>query len=69
MSCLTLIAILVGIVFPLEYWLDVRWYISLSLSVIGYLLMRYTGLGINERRRLKREMERRDVVDRKTDPV
>jgi hypothetical protein len=56
-------------VFPLEYWLDVRWYISLSLSVIGYLLMRYIGLGINERRRLKREMERRDVVDRKTDPV
>ena len=68
MSAFTLIAILVGIVFPLEYWFDVPWYISLPSSVNGYLLVRYIGLGINERRQLKREMNHMVEAARRSRP-
>ena len=49
-----IVAILVGIAiaFALGYWLDVRWYVSIPLAVIGYLVTRYIGWAVNERRRL-----------------
>jgi len=51
-----IVAILVGIAiaFTLGYWLDVRWYVSIPLAVIGYLVTRYIGWAINERLRLNR---------------
>jgi len=54
-----IVAILVGIgiIFALEYWLSADWYVSIPLGIIGYLVARYIGWAINERRRLKRERD------------
>jgi len=56
MTGIRIVAILVGIAiaFTLGYWLDVRWYVSIPSAVIGYLIARYIGWAINERRRLNR---------------
>ena len=52
-----IIAILIGlaIMFSLQNWLVARWYISVSLGLIAYLITRYIGWAINERRSLNRE--------------
>ena len=54
-----IVAILVGIAiaFTLGYWLNVHWYVSIPSAVIGYLVARYIGWAINERRRLNRERD------------
>jgi hypothetical protein len=54
-----IVAILAGIAitFTLEYWLSADWYISIPLGIIGYLVTRYIGWAINERRRLSRERD------------
>jgi hypothetical protein len=55
-----IVAILVGIAiaFALEFWLDASWFISLPSGAIGYFATRYVSWTINERRRLKRKIER-----------
>ena len=59
MTGIRIVAVLVGIgiVFTLEYWLDAHWYISLPLGAAGYLITRYIGWAISERRHLNREMD------------
>ena len=56
MTGIRIVAILVGIAiaFTLGYWLDVRWYVSIPSAAIGYLVARYIGWAINERRFLNR---------------
>jgi len=47
----------IGITFTLEYWLSADWYISIPFGIIGYLVTRYIGWVITERRRLNRKRE------------
>jgi Flp pilus assembly protein TadB len=60
MSGIRIIAILVAIAiaFTLEYWLGTPWYVAFPLGVMGYLLTRYVGWVITERRRLERETDK-----------
>jgi 4-amino-4-deoxy-L-arabinose transferase-like glycosyltransferase len=41
----------------LEYWLGARWYISLPSGAFAYLIARYIGWAVAERRRFKLEMD------------
>jgi hypothetical protein len=47
----------ISIFFSVEYWLGANWYISLPLGIVGYLLIRYVGWALNERRRFKQEFD------------
>jgi hypothetical protein len=53
------IAIVAGIMVAaiIEQGLAAPWYIAFPLGVLAYLLARYIGWAIMERRRLKREMD------------
>lgn len=55
-----IIAILAGILvaFSTRYLMGFSLYVSLPLGAIGYLAARYVGWAINERRNLKREMDK-----------
>jgi hypothetical protein len=46
-----------GIIFPLELWLEAPWYVAVPLGILGYLLARYAGGAIQERRRVRRDAE------------
>jgi hypothetical protein len=52
MTRVRIIAILVGfaITFSLQMWLNVSWYIAIPIAVLGYVLARYIGGMISERR-------------------
>ena len=39
----------------LQFGFDARWYVSYPLGILTYLLIRYAGWAINERRRFKRD--------------
>jgi hypothetical protein len=52
------IVIAIAISFSLNVWFSAPWYVSLPSGFIGYLVTRYVGWAINERRRLHREMDR-----------
>jgi hypothetical protein len=69
MASTRIIAILVGMgsLFLLETWLDVRWYISVPIGVIVYLVIRYGGWAIIERRRFNQEMDQ--VVKKASGPT
>jgi Flp pilus assembly protein TadB len=41
----------------LEYGLATPWYIALPVGILTYLLARYVGWAIGERRRFKRELD------------
>jgi hypothetical protein len=57
MSAVRVVAILVGVaaMAAAEYGLAAPWYVTLPLGVLTYLLARYVGRAIVERRRFKRE--------------
>lgn len=59
-----IVAILFGvaIIFILQNWLDMRWYVSISSGVIGYLVARCIGWAIDERRRHHRAKQRDPFV-------
>jgi hypothetical protein len=39
------IVVAIAIVFSLEYWWLIQWYVAVPLSIIGYLVVRHTGSG------------------------
>jgi hypothetical protein len=53
MNAIRIVAILVGIaiVFSLEFVIGEPSYVAVPLGILGYLLARYAGSAINERRR------------------
>jgi hypothetical protein len=52
MNGIRIVAIVVGagIVFPLQHWLGAPWYVAVPLGIVGYLLARYAGWALTERR-------------------
>ena len=65
MSVVRIVAVLVGaaVMAVLWYGLGVSWYISMPVGIISYLVTRYAGWAINERRRLHQAMDR--LVEKK----
>ena len=55
-----IIAVLAGIAVTaiLQYGFATPWYIDLPVGILTYVLARYIGWAIGERRRFKREMDR-----------
>jgi hypothetical protein len=53
MNATRFVAVLIGaaICFSLEFGLGQRWYIAVPLGIAGYLLARYGGYLITQRRR------------------
>jgi hypothetical protein len=53
----------IAIIFSLEYWLFVAWYIAVPLGYLAHLLARYLKYFIRERRHIKSTMaEKRDQI-------
>jgi hypothetical protein len=40
----------IAIMFSLEYWLRVEWYVAVPLGIFGYGCVRYIGYYVSERR-------------------
>jgi hypothetical protein len=61
------IAILAGIAVAaiIQQGLGAPWYVAFVLGVVAYLLARYVGWAVTERRRFKRERD--GLIDRSTD--
>jgi hypothetical protein len=51
MTDFRIVAIVVGfaIAFTVQNWLDGRWYVSVALGLVGYLVVRSIGWAINRR--------------------
>jgi hypothetical protein len=58
------IAIAIAIIFSLEYWLRIEWYIAVPLGILGYLIARYAGYFAGERRYIKtaKDPAKRDQI-------
>jgi hypothetical protein len=69
MSNVRIISIFVGVAvaFGIGYGLNARWYVSLSLGLLGYLVVRYFGWVINERQRFRKEFDRVVATQRPPD--
>ena len=66
-----IIAIIFGVLigFVLEYGLGAQWYVSLPLGVVGYLVTRYVGWGMRERRRIRDEIDQTVQKYRRGEPL
>jgi hypothetical protein len=53
-----------AIMFSLEYWLRIEWYIAVPLGILSYLIVRYAGYFVRERRYIKNTMDaaKRDQI-------
>ena len=58
------VVVAIAIMFSLEYWLRVEWYIAVPLGILGYLVVRYAGYFVRERRYIKNTMDaaKRDQI-------
>jgi hypothetical protein len=66
-----IIGILIGIaiMFGFERGLDLSWYVAFPVGLVGYLITRYAGWALTERRRLKREMDEVVKKARRAEPL
>jgi hypothetical protein len=52
------------IIFSLEYWSGIGWYIAIPLGILGYLIVRYAEYFVGERRSIRETMDvaKRDQI-------
>ena len=48
------VIVAVAIMFSLEYWWRIEWYIAVPLGILGYLVVRYAEYFVKERRSIRR---------------